>query len=129
MLGTWVLLNFFMVPSTHFSSNALPSIGILLAAQLLFMFVPYNIINCCEDGYKYSRYIRIIGVGATLLLNTLTDGKERNPFYELLTMINYDLIFMAQGLVDQMYHQEQKKARLEMMDSPLMFFMIFGFYI
>lgn len=95
MLGAWVLLNFFMVPSTHFLTNSLPSIGILLVAQLLYMFVPYNIMNCSENGYKYMRYIRFIGVAATLLLNTLTDGKSNNAFYELLTMINYDLIFMA----------------------------------
>ena len=66
-----------------------------------------------------------MGILATLILNVFHKGEETNPFYGLCAMINYDLIFMATGLIDQLYVVEQKKLRDELKESilaPLAFF-------
>ena len=73
-MGIWALINFAVIPSDNFLPNTLPSIGILLLAQLLFFFVPYNLIQR-ENGHLWAHAPRLIGIVSTLVLNAFYDGK------------------------------------------------------
>eukprot|EP00356_Strombidium_inclinatum_P005144 CAMPEP_0170505448 /NCGR_PEP_ID=MMETSP0208-20121228/50983_1 /TAXON_ID=197538 /ORGANISM="Strombidium inclinatum, Strain S3" /LENGTH=165 /DNA_ID=CAMNT_0010786315 /DNA_START=750 /DNA_END=1243 /DNA_ORIENTATION=- len=89
------------------------------------MTVPGWVIS---KGHQYSLLIRLIGPVMHIALNFFKDGNEYYPMYGFLTIINYDLIFMAQGIVDQVYAEEQKQAKEELSKTawmPLGFFLFF----
>ena len=90
---------------------------------------PSVIIQSSTNGYKYSHFVRIIAIGGTVALNHYTDKMHDDALYGLCTMINYDLIVMAMGLVDTVYMKEQEKARAEILQGPMTFLLIFCFYL
>lgn len=97
----WTGMNYAIIEDKDYvASYCLPSIAIVFVTMLLFFTVPPLLILKQEDGYRYSLYIRLIGFTATICLNYFYDGKSKDGIYGLLAMINYDLVFMAQGLID-----------------------------
>jgi len=67
------------------------------AAQLIFKF---------ENLRKYGFLIKLIGPLASYGLNYWRDGHRDETIYGLYAMINYDLLFMSQGIVDTIYSEE-----------------------
>ena len=48
--------------------------------------------------------------------------------YRFVSQLNYDLIFMAQGIVDQIYWKEMTKSRQELSQTMWSIAMVFGFW-
>ena len=50
------------------------------------------------------------GVGpiGSFCLNYYRDGTNVETLYGLLAMVNYDLLFMSQGIVDNIYKKEMQ---------------------
>lgn len=59
-----------------------------------------------EFGRKYGFVIKLIGPLASYCLNVFKDGSEAETIYGLYAMINYDLLFMSQGIIDTIYQDE-----------------------
>ena len=67
---------------------------------VVYFFVPHNLIKKKENGYKYSLLLRIFGPIGTILLCRFKEGTSTEPLYVFVSMINFDLVFMSQGLID-----------------------------
>lgn len=59
---------------------------------------------------KYAVLLKIVGPLGTFALNYYKDGANINEIYGFLAMINYDLVFMSQGIVDSVFHKEIEKS-------------------
>ena len=66
-----------------------------------------------KNSYKYSLLLKCIGPLSSWCLNYWRDGTNDHNMYGLFCMVNYDLMFMCQGLVDQTYNEMQRKSRGE----------------
>jgi hypothetical protein len=62
-------------------------------------------------------------------LNYWRDGANQDTLYGLLAMVNYDMLFMAQGAIDTIYSKELTKCYEENSKTLLMpvCFFLFGF--
>jgi hypothetical protein len=98
-----------------------------LLAYIIYYILPSLLINPTY-GHKFSNLLKFIGPIATILLNLSKDGYNDTPQYGLLLQLNFDLVFMAQGLLDQIYHKEMKKSREELADSMWTIVCIYGFF-
>jgi len=94
LVTLWAVFTYFMVPSELGIKNNLPSDIILLCVLLCFFFIPYKVVGR-ENGYKYSLLLRFIGIIGTIVLCPLRDGYNSDDLYMVVSMINFDLIFMA----------------------------------
>ena len=84
----------------------MPSDFVLLGMLALYFFVPHNLIKNRENGYKYSLLLRLFGFIGTILLCEFKHGKSTDGLYVFVSMINFDLMFMSQGVIDQVYYRE-----------------------
>ena len=91
----------------EFLSSLLPMVLILTLNQVLFHIIPWKLVKNRENGYKYSYYLRLIGVLSVILLCVFRDGYNEGTIYSFLCMINFDIVFMTQGIIDQTYRLEQ----------------------
>jgi len=85
--------------------------GIHYSAQFLFKL---------KNGYRYSWVIKLIGPIACFCLNYFRDGANQDTLYGLFSMVNYDLLFMAQGAIDAIYVQEIEKVNEELSHTVMM---------
>jgi len=76
-----------------------------------------------KDGHKYGLLIKAIGPLGCFVLNYYRDGANQDTLYGLFAMVNYDLLFMAQGAIDTIYHKELTKCYEENSKTILMPFM------
>lgn len=103
----WSIATNFMIPYELRASYNMPSDIVLYLVILIYYFVPHNLIKKSENGYKFSLIIRLFGMVGTMILCCFRNGKEgNNMLYVFVSMINFDLMFMAQGVIDQVYHKE-----------------------
>jgi hypothetical protein len=102
---------------------------VLLFNQVLFHIIPWKFVKEKENGYKNSYFIRLIGVISILLLCICKDGTNGGTIYSFVCMINFDLVFMTQGIVDQTYRSEQDKLFEELKDTLLAPFSFFAFFM
>ena len=102
----WGTITTFIIPSNLRWAYSLPSDLILLSMFGIYFFLPHNLIKKRENGYKYSLLLRFIGPFGTILLCRFKEGTSTQPLYVFVSMINFDLMFMAQGLIDQVYYKE-----------------------
>ena len=84
----------------------MPMVIILLVNQALFYIIPWKLVKSKENGYKYSYHIRLIGILSVILLCLFKDGENGETIYAFVCMINFDLVFMTQGIIDQTYRPE-----------------------
>jgi hypothetical protein len=59
---------------------------------------------------KYAIYLKLVGPLGTFVLNFFKDGANHGEIYGFLAMINYDLVFMSQGIVDSVFYKELEKS-------------------
>jgi hypothetical protein len=73
--------------------------------------------------------VKSVGPIAALCLNYWRDGANQDTLYGLFAMINYDLLFMAQGAIDTIYYKEQDRCYTELSKTIMMpiNFLVFGF--
>jgi hypothetical protein len=50
--------------------------------------------------------LKAIGPISLFILNEFRDGHNEETVYGFLAMINYDIIFMAQGIIDMLVWKE-----------------------
>jgi hypothetical protein len=82
-----------------------------------------------ENGYKYSLWIKAVGPLASCALNYYRDGTNVDTIYGFLATLNYDLMFMAQGVVDQFYMKEILQRRAEIAKTLYAAFILITFSI
>ena len=110
----WSLPNAFGAPNKAGMTSLLPMVVTLLCIYLM-MFV----VQPLQQKYLPNHYllIRLCGPIATIFLNAWRDGKNFETIYGFLAMINYDLVFMAQGILDMAYFKQQVKERDEILST------------
>lgn len=64
-----------------------------------------------------------------MMLNYWRDGTNQDTIYGLVAMVNYDLLFMAQGAIDTIYHKEMTKCYEENSKTILMPLMLVMFVL
>lgn len=59
-------------------------------------------------GYKYSILMRLVSLIGVITLCNYRNGPALNdhPYYVFMSMINFDLCYMSQGMIDKIYHKE-----------------------
>ena len=97
--------------------------------QALFYIIPWKLVKNRENGYKYSYHLRLIGALSIILLCIFKDGYKDGTIYNFVCMINFDLVFMTQGIIDQTYRPEQEKLFDELKDTMLAPFSFFAFFM
>lgn len=107
----------------------MPMVIILLVNQALFYIIPWKLVKSKENGYKYSYHIRLIGILSVILLCLFKEGGNDETIYSFVCMINFDLVFMTQGIIDQTYRPEQEKLFDELKDTMLAPFSFFAFFM
>ena len=73
-------------------------------------------------------WLKLIGPLMCIFLNIVKDGKNETTQYGFLLQLNFDLVFMAQGLLDQTYWREMQKSREELAKTMWTIVGIFGFF-
>jgi hypothetical protein len=78
---------------------------------------------------KNALHLKWIGPIAAVLLNIYRLNDTGNSLYNFVSMLNYDYLFMAQGVVDQIYLQDQLKHRGTLSETLMVPFALLMFYI
>ena len=131
IVGQLVMFFLWNIPLTIIPKNDMghkslrPMIMILIAVYAAYYFS--QILLTRPGGHRYCWIIKLIGPAATLLLNTKRDGANQDTMYGLFAMVNYDLVFMAQGAIDTIYKDEMDKFYNDMSKTVLMPFMLIIF--
>ena len=87
-----------MVGDTKDRTDLMLVTGFSLLTFVGYYFLP--ILIHLEDGYKYSLWLRLIGPVGVIILNLFRDGSNEKAIYGFCAQLSYDLLFMAQGLLD-----------------------------
>mmetsp|Transcript_8505 Transcript_8505/g.14316 ORF Transcript_8505/g.14316 Transcript_8505/m.14316 type:complete len:231 (-) Transcript_8505:35-727(-) len=98
-------------------------VGIYSTTFLIQFFV------ASKRGQKYAIVLKLIGPIGTIMLNLYRDSHILGVTYGFLAMINYDLTFMAQGILDNVYEKEIAANFAQLGRTPLapLFFFVFAF--
>lgn len=105
-----------------------------LTALLAFNFLVFALAPVAikkyggENWYKYTLIIQLIGPIACILMNQI-NAKSTATLYGFVRMINYDLIFMAQGLVNQTYSKEMTKIKNELSETVCVIWCFWWFLV
>jgi len=78
----------------------LPAIYVLATS-----FAVYYVVQLF-DVSRNALLLKLIGLFATWGLNYYKDGNTNNNIYGFVAQLNYDFIFLIQGLVDHTYLKE-----------------------
>lgn len=111
--------------------NIVPSLAIVFLGQILYAVAPFLLIKKVPEGANYALALKVVGPLVHCLLNIFKDSNGFSPKYGFLATINYDFIFMAQGMIDQLYAKEIQQSKNYFKDSvvvPLSFISFFLFY-
>lgn len=103
LMTLWIFPTF-MAADGAGSTDLIPMIFILTFYYGLYFGLQMLLKR--ENGHRYGLLIKMIGPICSFTLNLYRDGNNQETVYGLLAMINYDLIFMGQGLLDGMYTKE-----------------------
>jgi hypothetical protein len=121
-----------MVPCYYIPENNMGPVSLVpMVCTLMFVYVIHYSAQCLyqlKDGYKYCVIVKAVGPIGCFMLNYWRDGSNQETLYGLFAMVNYDLLFMAQGAIDTIYHKEQTKCYEENSKTILMpcMFILFG---
>ena len=96
----WTIGITFILPTELRFKYNLPSNFILFGTFMCLFFVPHNLVRNRENGYKYSLLLRFISIICTILLCVFHDGSTLDAGYIFVSMMNFDLMFMSQAIVD-----------------------------
>ena len=106
----------------------LPSISILVLFYGLAYLISYPL-HKFQNGYKVALWAKLIGPLCCILMNNFKYGSYDNNFYGLLMGIQYDTIFLAQGILDQQHIEPCLKYRNELAKTVLTPLSIGMFYV
>jgi hypothetical protein len=98
----WTVIGYVAVLGDNGENHVLLANSFMLINYAMYFFLPLIVTNR-EDGYKYSMHLKLIGPIATILLNFARDGNNNGVLYGFISQLNYDLVFMMQGLTDQVF--------------------------
>jgi hypothetical protein len=73
--------------------------------MLAAFFSAYYIIQLFDIS-RNALLLKLIGIFACIGLNYYKDGANPNKIYGFVAQLNYDFIFLIQGLVDHIYLKE-----------------------
>ena len=118
-----------MLSKDNFVNSLLPIVITLMVNQALFYIIPWKLVKTKENGYKYSYHLRRSGAFSDILLCWCKDGENSDTIYAFVCMMNFDLVFMTQGIIDQTYRSEQEKLFDELKDTMLAPFSFFAFFM
>lgn len=65
----------------------------------IYFALPRLLVNE-KRGHKFSLLLKLVGPITCIILNIVKDGKNATTQYGFLLQLNFDLVFMAQGLTD-----------------------------
>lgn len=125
-----------LLPGTFLKSDlqrdySFPSAMVLMGTLALFYVIPHNLIK--TYGYKYSLFVKLISMVGITTLCIFRNGVETNtnPYYVFASVVNWDIIYLSQGMIDMIYYKEQKQIMVELKDTmaaPITFITFFWMY-
>lgn len=101
--------------------------GIMVLVYAAYFTLPHWLVKR-ENGYKYALLLKLIGPVACVAMNFVKDGDNETTQYGFLLQLNFDLVFMCQGLVDQTYWREMAQARKELAETMWTIFAMWNFF-
>ena len=120
------------IPCYYIPKNNMGATSLLpMIFSLFFIYMVHYFAQCLlslKNGHRYGLIVKAVGPLGAFLLNYYRDGANQDTLYGLFAMVNYDLLFMAQGAIDTIYHKELTKCYEENSKTILMpfMFMFFG---
>ena len=100
----WCIPCYFIPADNMGPKSLMPMIFSLFIIYMVHYFA--QILVSGPGGHKYGLIIKAIGPLGCFVLNYYRDGANQDTLYGLFAMVNYDLLFMAQGAIDTIYHKE-----------------------
>jgi len=100
----WSIPNTLVVGTSVGFASLLPIVMWIFVFNLIYFVAQPYLLE--KSGGKYLLLLKAIGPLCALVLNEWRDGKNEETIYGFMAMINYDIIFMAQGVVDKLYHDQ-----------------------
>lgn len=97
----WCCLNTWAGGAKNGYSSLLP-ITVWIFAYNVFYFIAQPFLQS-KFGDKGLLALKLIGPLCAMTLNEWKDGKNQEDLYGFMCMLNYDIVFMAQGIVDHLY--------------------------
>ena len=98
----------FLAEGDAVKTDLIPMVFVMVFFYGLYFFL--QMLLKFENGHKYGLLIKFIGIAASFALNVYRDGTNQETVYGLLSMIDYDMLFMANGLLDSLYAKEMQKC-------------------
>jgi peptidoglycan/LPS O-acetylase OafA/YrhL len=102
---------------------------ILVCCHCTFALVPMFLANSEERGKKYGLMTKLIGPFFICMLNFAKDGTNNTTMYGFMAQLTYDIVFMSQGMIDQLYRKEQEESRAKMANTMWTPFAIVSFFL
>ena len=68
---------------------------------------------------NYAAFLKLIGPIGSLFLCYFKEGANTDEIYGFLAMINFDLVFMSQGIIDSVFIKEIEKGYTIFSNSSL----------
>ena len=126
----WAGINYVALGADVSKEWAIPIVVVLFLSLLFYTSVPHLLVkNAGGNAHLVAMALQFLGPIAMACMNPFKDGYLHDTIYGFLTMINYDLVFMCQGIVDNVYRQEQLKAKAELGKTVVSFFTFYSFYL
>ena len=123
IFGIYSYINLFMFGTISAHEYQLPSVGVLAASFAVFYLIQLPNLR------EYALIYKIIGVTAAIGLNYFRNGKNHDAIYSFVSQLNYDFIFLLQGIIDQVYLKEQLKQRDRYAQTLLVPLVLTCFYV
>ena len=108
VMGLWGWLNVWLNSEPQNVWELLPMAMVNLGYNLVLMVMTYILSNVENDHWKIM--IKFIPPLACCTLHHWRNGWNQEDLYGLFSMINYDMIFMSAGMVDNFYWHTHKKT-------------------
>ena len=94
----WSLPNWYIKDLS--GSSTLPMVYTNVLFYIMWFTIQPYMLSKGKYAYKYSLLLKCIGPISSFCLNYWRDGTNGDNLYGFMSMINYDLMFMCQGLID-----------------------------
>lgn len=113
-LVVWAGVCFLIVEESEFKDYMLPSIVTLVLFYLTMMTWALCINSSMQMSYKLALWAKLIGPIFCVMMNNFKKGSNDSNLFGMLLGLNYQSMFVAQGILDQYFLKECLKYREEL---------------
>jgi len=105
-MTVWALINVFVAPEPTNKTELLPMVILQYLYNIIVMILSYVCMKLENPNWQIT--VKFVAPLIVYLFNYFRDGFNEETVYGFVSMINYDMIFMSAGMVDNFYWKFQK---------------------